>query len=426
MNNVKIYLHGRAEGEVFYPFENIETTDTYLKSFLDDTIGKDVEDALLTAIAGNVVFYTYIRRRNVFEKNRAEGYFAITVRCSKTFCVYVSQLYSLLQQVYENLCKGTFIDIKDGGQYFLVESFQEKEQESKKVIETINYQINKSLSCFFECFKHKESYDTRTSAWKRYSDKDVNSEQFFEDMKKYRMIISSNICSYQKRIEEKQREIDKISQNNKPTETTYFTSGSSQSSSKQTNEKKDNKNDQTPVALPNQLKKSDTEAYKQYQENETESVDVIISSNKHLFGKDKLSMSFILLLANVILLLLIIISAGILQHNSTNKIANQQFTKNQELDIVQLCTFVDYINNEKGEYHLDIANLNTNHLRKGSEYTLSVKDTTNSYKFVVSNNRAKIDNENELHAISEGVITIFCLKTEDNSIHTWRKIEIKV
>ncbi len=185
----KVYIHGRPQGQSFYPNQGLSKLDSlYLRLFLDSPMGSDVEDALLTDIVGNSVYYTYIRRQNVFEKGRGQGYFAITIRFDGVVCSYVSELYRYLKEIYTKYSK-TIIETKDGSQSFLIEDFDEKTNDVERIVSTVNKLISEAFSPYLEALV-SSGCDTRQKEVRKYSSKDVDCVLFREDMENYRLIIS--------------------------------------------------------------------------------------------------------------------------------------------------------------------------------------------------------------------------------------------
>ena len=104
MEDLKIYFHGRPQGQNIWGVGNGDNAGIYLSQCLNWSYGKGMSGCLVIDHWNGDTYYSYIHRTNVFEKEgRDNAYCAITLRLQRKECHNVSTLYELLESAYSQL-----------------------------------------------------------------------------------------------------------------------------------------------------------------------------------------------------------------------------------------------------------------------------------------------------------------------------------
>ena len=203
---VRVYIHGRPQGQDIWCKSPAPDDEFYLNPFLDSKIGEDMNAVLQVDMWHQNAYYSYIHRRNVVEKgNRPNAYFAITVCFEKQYCTHVAILYELLDTIYKQLCLNNLIEKYGDQERFFVAQFQEKENVLVQITNVIQQNIEKYISNGLETIESKK--DTISARVKLYSIVDVDSPQFISDCLAHRVLVSPSIMNKDRLPQELQQKI---------------------------------------------------------------------------------------------------------------------------------------------------------------------------------------------------------------------------
>lgn len=203
---IRVYIHGRPQGQDIWCKSPAPDDEFYLNPFLDSKIGEDMNAVLQVDMWHQNAYYSYIHRRNVVEKgNRPNAYFAITVCFEKQYCTQVATLYELLETIYKQLCLNNIIEKSGDQEHFLVAQFQEKESVLVQITNVIQQNIEKYISNSSETIESKQ--DTISTQIKSYSTVDVDSPQFITDCLAHRVLVSPSIMTKDRLPQELQQKI---------------------------------------------------------------------------------------------------------------------------------------------------------------------------------------------------------------------------
>lgn len=203
---VRVYIHGRPQGQDIWCKTPAQDDEFYLNPFLDSKIGEDMNAVLQVDMWHQNAYYSYIHRRNVVEKgNRPNAYFALTVCFERQYCTQVATLYELLETIYKQLCLNNIIEKSGDQEHFLVAQFQEKESVLVQITNIIQQNIEKYISNSSETIKSKQ--DTISTQIKSYSTVDVDSPQFITDCLAQRVLVSPSIMTKDRLPQELQQKI---------------------------------------------------------------------------------------------------------------------------------------------------------------------------------------------------------------------------
>ena len=204
---IRIYVHGRPQGQDIWCKSPAATDKFYLNPFLDSRIGEDMNAVMQVDMWQQNAYYTYIHRRNVMEKgNRPSAYFAITICFEKQYCTQVATLYELLETIYKQLCLNSIIEKVSDQERFLVAQFKEKETVLVQITNVILQNIEKYMSGSLEAIESKQQ-DTTATSIKSYSTVDVDSPQFFTDCASHRVLIAPTFMTKDRLPQELQQKI---------------------------------------------------------------------------------------------------------------------------------------------------------------------------------------------------------------------------
>lgn len=201
MAGIRIYVHGRPQGQDIWSPKDDATDHFYLEPFLDSRVGGDVQSAMIVDVWQKHIYYTYIRCKTVIEKTqRPNAYFAITIRFDDVYTKNVSTLYNLLERVYNKVCLGNLITSEDGQERFVVSQLSEKSVVLQQMASIISQNVEKVIAPTFSALS--VSSDTNETAPKLYSLNDVDSPVFITDSFKHRVVVSPYYKSKDKLHEE--------------------------------------------------------------------------------------------------------------------------------------------------------------------------------------------------------------------------------
>lgn len=191
---IRIYVHGRPQGQDTWSAAPAQNDKFYLNPFLDSKIGEDMNAVMQVDVWQNNSYYSYIHRKNVFEKgNRPNAYFAITVCFEQQLCTQVATLYDLLESVYSQICLNNILEKNGDQERFLIAQFKEKESVLTQVSNVILQNIEKYIANGLITID--KAVDTTKTTLKTYSTVDVDSPQFLADCAANRVLVSPYIVS---------------------------------------------------------------------------------------------------------------------------------------------------------------------------------------------------------------------------------------
>lgn len=194
---VKVYIHGRPQGQDIWSVVPVTNDKFYLNPFLDSKIGETMDSVLQIDVWQNNSYYSYIHRKNILEKgNRAGAYFAITICFEKQLCTQVALLYNLLDSAYKQLCVNNLVEVIGEHERFLISQFSEKENVLNQISTVILQNINKYILSTLKPVS--TNIDTTKTQHKSYANVDVDSPQFFSDCTSNRVLVSPSIVSKDK------------------------------------------------------------------------------------------------------------------------------------------------------------------------------------------------------------------------------------
>lgn len=203
---VRVYIHGRPQGQDIWSNSPNVNDEFYLNPFLDSKIGEDMNDVLQIDMWQQNAYYSYIHRHNVVEKgSRPNAYFAITVCFEKQYCSQVATLYELLDTVYKQICLNSIIEKSKDQEHFLIAKFQEKENILLQITNVIQQNIEKHFSNGLEALESK--FDTTSKPFKSYSTVDVDSPQFIADCLAHRILVAPYMIAKDRLPQELQQKI---------------------------------------------------------------------------------------------------------------------------------------------------------------------------------------------------------------------------
>lgn len=194
---VRIYIHGRPQGQDIWSNNPNPNDKFYLNPFLDSRIGVEMNAVLQVDIWQQNAYYSYVHRHNIIEKsNRPDAYLAITICFEKQVCTKVAILYELLETVYKQLCIGSLVEQQGEYERFNVAQLKEQEPVLKQIVTVINQNIDKLIASNLTDIDASIISNATTN--KSYSLRDVDSPQFISDCLTYRILVSPTFTTKDK------------------------------------------------------------------------------------------------------------------------------------------------------------------------------------------------------------------------------------
>ena len=213
--NLNIYFHGRPQGQDIWTLNGCEKDTPVIKSYLENTIGKDVPDVMIVELYKGRSSYTYLHRRNVLEySGRPVAYMAITVCFEGMYCKNASKLFDLLSQVYKRMLSGKILT--QGEERFTMAQFNGAEDLLKQTSDVIDQNIH-DPEIGFVLSGLENQPDTRNSSVVYLSIKDSDSPAFNDVVMRSRVAVSPSYPSKDdvhnddmRRIEPLKNEVDAL------------------------------------------------------------------------------------------------------------------------------------------------------------------------------------------------------------------------
>lgn len=194
---IKVYVHGRPQGQDIWSAAPVANDKFYLNPFLDSRIGENMNSVLQIDVWQNNAYYSYIHRKSVIEHGGRPGaYFAITICFEKHLCTQVALLYGLLESVYKQLCLINLLEVSGEQERFLISQFSEKENVLNQISTVILQNVNKYIVGTLKPLN--TSVDTTKTQYKTYANVDVDSPQFLSDCTTCRLLVAPSIVSKDK------------------------------------------------------------------------------------------------------------------------------------------------------------------------------------------------------------------------------------
>ena len=190
MEDIKVYFHGRPQGHDIWGVRDGDVAGSYLGQVLNWTYGRDLPACMIIEHWNGDTFYSYIHRKDVFEKEgRKDAYCAITLRIPHSECYNVATLYELLKTAYEQLVdKAIQVDNK-GAEKFLITKFSDIQEYLFEISQSVlkNFESHDKLkNSIFPLREEKNTNDQIVS----YALQEVDSPAFREDAERNRILIS--------------------------------------------------------------------------------------------------------------------------------------------------------------------------------------------------------------------------------------------
>ena len=194
---IKVFIHGRPQGQDVWSAAPVANDKFYLNPFLDSRIGENMNSVMQIDVWQNNTYYSYIHRKNVVEKGSRPGaYFAITICFEKHLCTQVALLYGLLESVYKQLCLTNLLEVSGEQERFLISQFSEKENVVNQISTVILQNVNKYIVGTLKPLN--TNVDTTKTQYKTYANVDVDSPQFLSDCTICRVLVAPSIVSKDK------------------------------------------------------------------------------------------------------------------------------------------------------------------------------------------------------------------------------------
>lgn len=192
MDDIRVYFHGRPQGQSIWGVKDGDIAGSYLEQFLNWTYGKDLPACMIIDHWNGDTYYSYIHRKDISEKSgRQDAYCAITLRFVHNECYNVATLYELLKAAYEQLA-GKAVHIDKGFETFLITKFSDIQGHLFGISETVlvNFKsFDKLKNSIFPLRETKNTNDKVVS----YALQEVDSPAFREDAKQNRILVSEFI-----------------------------------------------------------------------------------------------------------------------------------------------------------------------------------------------------------------------------------------
>lgn len=189
MDGIRVYFHGRPQGQSIWGVKDGDIAGSYLEQFLNWTYGKDLSACMIIDHWNGDTYYSYIHRKDISEKSgRQDAYCAITLRFVHNECYNVATLYELLKAAYEQLV-GKAVHIDKGLETFLITKFSDIQVHLFGISETVlvNFKsFDKLKNSIFPLRETKNTNDKVVS----YALQEVDSPAFREDAKQNRILVS--------------------------------------------------------------------------------------------------------------------------------------------------------------------------------------------------------------------------------------------
>lgn len=193
MSAFELYVHGTPNGHQIW---GSEKNHDYISTFYNHDSNITDNAALQIDICLGDSYYTYLHQQDVYDSNERPGsFFAMTVCFSKSYCTNVSKLYQIFEAVYEQICVGTLITLKQNKEVFLVSDFESSRSGNNATVDKIRAIFVKNIAELIQPFiiPLVNVPDTFNKTKKQFSLKEVDSPLFFDFFKKQSIVISPNI-----------------------------------------------------------------------------------------------------------------------------------------------------------------------------------------------------------------------------------------
>lgn len=440
---IKVYVHGRPQGQDIWSATPVANDKFYLHPFLDSRIGENMNSVLQIDIWQNNAYYSYIHRKSVIENgNRPGAYFAITICFENHLCTQVALLYGLLESVYKQLCLNNIIEANGEHEHFLISQFSEKENVLNQISTVIIQNINKYIVSTLKPINN--NVDTTKTQYKTYSNIDVDSPQFLQDCTTSRLLVAPSIVSKDKLPAELKQKIsiiegekDKLVEDRNKWQSkaehesaenkclveekdklhTQISALQQELERAKQRQKKDgdehssNDNSSSPSQQPNDLPPiADIHDIKSLLNN-------IISDIRRMAGRFPVAERYVTMVTSL-LSSIILLTAAILyfvdtqKNNSVSALGEQLITIKDTVVLYEPLPLVQlpYSTNAR----INIKNFNGGDLKVENKYVLELRNFTNFKDFHwVINGNAKLDGDNSFVVTGVGNVEILCVDSRN-------------
>lgn len=201
---VHFWIHGTPDGQSIWGEDNSYVANRY--------IGTTTKTPTLFTIdvISNRTYYTYSHGGNVYAYEGRDGsYFAMTVGFDGQYCKDTEGLYELFSTLFNEKVVGKIIKKEQNNYRFLINNF-----EGQPAVNDIKIQFDKFLTQFPRSdFENLDNTFTRTNNSISYAISEVDSPQFYEDLKKNgQILISPDNPSKSQQIAQKNAQMQAVQQ----------------------------------------------------------------------------------------------------------------------------------------------------------------------------------------------------------------------
>lgn len=126
---MEVIIHGRPCGQAIWTKDNNDDDFKYAIRYLENKYGNDVSSLIVIDFVGDKRYYTYLRRKDFYEKDRQRpgSYFAITIVLQDMICK-VSELYEIFNEVYNAIINSGQVikEYRNGDKpvtYYIIDKF---------------------------------------------------------------------------------------------------------------------------------------------------------------------------------------------------------------------------------------------------------------------------------------------------------------
>lgn len=148
MSNFDLYIHGTPNGHQIW---GSEKNHDYISNFYNHDANFPDKVALQIDICMQDSYYTYIRQQNVYDSNERPGsFFAMTVCFTKAYCTNVYKLFQIFEVVYNQVCIGSLITLKQNKEIYLVSDFEASRTGNTLTVDRIRNIFNKNIGDLIE------------------------------------------------------------------------------------------------------------------------------------------------------------------------------------------------------------------------------------------------------------------------------------
>jgi hypothetical protein len=193
MSTFDLYIHGTPNGHQIW---GSEKNHYYISNFYNHDANFPDKAALQIDICMQDSYYTYIRQQNVYDSNERPGsFFAMTVCFTKAYCTNVYKLFQIFEAVYNQVCIGSLITLKQNKEIYLVSDFEASRTGNTLTVDRIRNIFNKNIGDLIEPYLLAIGgvSDTFNKPKKQISLLEVDSPLFLDLFKRQSIVVLPNL-----------------------------------------------------------------------------------------------------------------------------------------------------------------------------------------------------------------------------------------